>query len=442
MAALVSPTLIAGVVALGFYGNLHRRASAMSSVALPVFPSPETSQRLLIVAPHLDDETLGAGGLIAEARQAGIPVHIVFLTNGDAFPAACMLVNSNLHPEPKDYIHLGEVRQKEALAALKQLGVSQQDVTFLGYPDQGMRALWETNWSPQTPYRSRFTQRSSTPRGPYCGQAVLNDLTHLIETFQPTDLYVTHPADDHQDHSLAAAFIEAARETASRPTGQPLPQLHYYIVHRGDWPLPQGYSPQVPLIPPAGLTQADTYWRSLPLTPTAQRAKRSALNQYHSQLELCGRQLRSFLRENEIFGQLPSPVIGPGQPGVLRDAQGDDVVRFANPAMDISRVTARLQGEVLQVSLQLRGAVSPGVRYGIRIRSGEGKFVARSLHSPSLTPTGTNLITGSIPLAELGVKDQPLSTLWLSADTGMTARYVVDQTGFRQLQLRQESVKP
>ncbi len=438
LAAVVSPTLLVGLVALAFYGNLHRRASAMSSVALPNFPKPTVKQRLLIISPHLDDETLGVGGLISEARKAGIPVQIVFLTNGDAFPAACVLVNGNLHPESKDYVHLGEVRQKEALAALHELGIGPDDVTFLGYPDQGMRALWETNWSPQNPYRSRFTQRSSTPRGPYCGEAVLQDLSESIRRFQPTDIYVTHPADDHQDHSLAAAFTQAALQTQ---VALPKPNLHYYIVHRGDWPLPQGYSPHLPMIPPAGLTHADTFWRSLPLTSDAQRAKRRALNQYPSQLELCGRQLRSFLRENEIFGELPISEIEPGKIGVVRDAQGDDVFRFANPATDISQLTARQVDSALEVVVKLRGAASPGVRYGIHIRSSDGGFVARTLLSPSLTQTGIRTIHCSIPLTEILKKTQSPKTLWISADTGMTARFTVDQTGYRQFLLRPVSNK-
>ena len=46
----------------------------------------------------------------------------------------------------------------------------------------------------------------------------------------------THPADDHMDHSIAASFTEAALEGTSLKNTL----LHYYIVHRGDWPLPQG----------------------------------------------------------------------------------------------------------------------------------------------------------------------------------------------------------
>lgn len=44
-------------------------------------------QRLVVVAPHPDDEVLGCGGLIAAARAAGVPVLIIALTDGEqAYP--------------------------------------------------------------------------------------------------------------------------------------------------------------------------------------------------------------------------------------------------------------------------------------------------------------------------------------------------------------------
>ena len=44
--------------------------------------------RVLVLAPHPDDETLGAGGLIAQARAAGATVCVALLTQGEAEPGA------------------------------------------------------------------------------------------------------------------------------------------------------------------------------------------------------------------------------------------------------------------------------------------------------------------------------------------------------------------
>ncbi|MBB6052425.1 PIG-L deacetylase family protein [Armatimonas rosea] len=428
LVAFVSPPLLGALFALLFYANLHRSASAMTSEPLPAFPPLVPAQRLLVIAPHCDDETLGVGGVIAQARHDGIPVHVVFLTNGDAFPAACALVTRNLQPAAKDYVKLGNLRQKEALAALKHLGVGPEDVTFLGYPDRGIRALWEANWSPEKPYKSPFTQKDSVRGEAYCGQSLVSDLTQLIQKTRPTDIFVTHPADDHQDHSLAATFTEAALQKSKVERVL----MHYYIVHRGDWPLPQGYSPSLPLVPPAGFTSADTHWRTVTLSHDALKAKERALKEYDSQLKLCDRFLNSFLRTSEIFGQLTQAGIDPMHTASVRDGQGDDVVRFANPSTDLTRLDAQLVGKNLKVTLNLRGASAPGVRYALHLRSEKGTFLARTLRSPYLSQPGSSQLVCSIPLAELETGTQPLEeALWISAETGMTARNIVDQTGYR-----------
>lgn len=51
--------------------------------ALPSFDLAGVSE-LIVVAAHPDDETLGAGGLIAECSKREIPVHVVVVTDGAA----------------------------------------------------------------------------------------------------------------------------------------------------------------------------------------------------------------------------------------------------------------------------------------------------------------------------------------------------------------------
>ena len=75
---------------------------------------------MTVVAPHPDDETLAAGGLMFDLVQAGWDVSIVVVTDGAAS-----------HPDVKD---LAEVRADECRKALQTLGVSRPP-TFLGFPD-------------------------------------------------------------------------------------------------------------------------------------------------------------------------------------------------------------------------------------------------------------------------------------------------------------------
>src|SRR6476646_4479916 len=41
--------------------------------------------RMLVFAPHPDDEVLAAGGLIQQVREGGGTVHVVYLTSGDSY---------------------------------------------------------------------------------------------------------------------------------------------------------------------------------------------------------------------------------------------------------------------------------------------------------------------------------------------------------------------
>jgi LmbE family N-acetylglucosaminyl deacetylase len=96
---------------------------ASRSRVLPTFPGP-----LLVIAPHPDDETLGCGGLIARQLRARAPVHVVFVTNGEA--------SHRNHPTlPSTAV--GELRRAEALAALGKLGAMDPVAisTFLAAPD-------------------------------------------------------------------------------------------------------------------------------------------------------------------------------------------------------------------------------------------------------------------------------------------------------------------
>jgi hypothetical protein len=83
-------------------GLLVPYAHADQQLPLLAMPfSPAT--RLLVVAPHPDDETLGAGGLIQRVRHAGGAVKVVFMTNGDGYPVGVTLARHVQHLQAQDY---------------------------------------------------------------------------------------------------------------------------------------------------------------------------------------------------------------------------------------------------------------------------------------------------------------------------------------------------
>ncbi len=82
--------------------------------------------RVLIIAPHPDDESLGCGGLIALHTRAGQSAHVLFVSDGSASHP-----NSTSFP-PKE---LARLREHEALAAIRELGLDETAATFLKLPD-------------------------------------------------------------------------------------------------------------------------------------------------------------------------------------------------------------------------------------------------------------------------------------------------------------------
>ncbi|MCS0501257.1 PIG-L family deacetylase [Ancylobacter sp. GSK1Z-4-2] len=92
-----------------------------------VEPAAFVRHGLLVVAPHPDDESLGCGGLIAACRGNGLPVTIVFVSDG-----AGSHPHSRAFPPPR----LAALRREEAMAAAHQLGVEESHVHFIDLPDR------------------------------------------------------------------------------------------------------------------------------------------------------------------------------------------------------------------------------------------------------------------------------------------------------------------
>ena len=137
--------------------------SAMVSRAESQFPPPVKGERLVIIAPHPDDEVLGCGGLIQQAVAAGADVHVIYLTNGDHNQMAFKLFSGRLHLGPKDYFKFGERRRIEATAANRLLGLQSEQLIFLGYPDWGSLRIWRDYWGTNKVFTSDATRTNAVP---------------------------------------------------------------------------------------------------------------------------------------------------------------------------------------------------------------------------------------------------------------------------------------
>jgi LmbE family N-acetylglucosaminyl deacetylase len=80
----------------------------------------------LVIAPHMDDESLGCGMLLAQ-REASQAVHVIFASDGSLSPP--IPTNDSIKES------LPRRRQGEARQALTELGVPEDHVEFLGFTD-------------------------------------------------------------------------------------------------------------------------------------------------------------------------------------------------------------------------------------------------------------------------------------------------------------------
>ena len=78
---------------------------------------------VVVLAAHPDDETLGAGGLVARCHAVGVPVTVVIVTDGGAS-----------HPLLGDDRDLRRERRREAVDAVADLAPS-AGLVFLGFDD-------------------------------------------------------------------------------------------------------------------------------------------------------------------------------------------------------------------------------------------------------------------------------------------------------------------
>jgi len=350
-----------------------------------------SSDRILIIAPHPDDETLACGGLIKWAKDNDIPVLIAFLTNGDAYLKSCEKVTSNVNPTPADFRRMGEARHKEALAAAKVLGLEEENALFLCYPDGGMNSLFNTDWdyanlhlgrngATEAPYSYAYEKEA-----PYCGKNLEKNLITINKKFKPTAIVYPDPYDSHHDHWATSAFVEYV-----------LCKMNYdgkrfaYLIHKGsNWPFPWGYNPTLELLPPPELLELDGKWTRFYLSEDEKKAKYEAVNCYVSQKAAKGNFLDAFVRRNELFVSYPVLETKPVEkkpnffakeemPYILiKDPQHDILQSNFEKQGDIKAIAFALGNKNAWVAIETEGGIASEVIYEIHLRVFGKKEVSR-----------------------------------------------------------------
>lgn len=443
---------------VGYFFPRPRPLEIANVVTLP------PGARVLVVAPHSDDETLGAGGLMAQAVEAGSDVYVALITAGDGFRLGAEAYYGRLRPSHELMLRFGQARLGETRAALAELGVPAENLLFLGYGDRSLHRLWLECWHASAPCTSDATGSSRVPYAgalrpgaAYAGDSLLADLETVLVEVQPQLVVYPHPNDSHVDHWAAHNFVAAAlADLALRQPDWEPPEELLYLVHRGDWPAPKGDRPQDTLYPPPGLSGGSTRWLHQPLTRSEVERKRAAILAYRSQVRLMRRFLLSFARRDELFGMLPPVRLPPPGPGrvewieVVTDPRGDTVVRDVTPGSDIGAVWAARHGDTLHLSAQLGRRSSGRVEYTFRVHawapdSGWGPLeripgrggpraagppVADQAGAPPAVRAEGNWVYAQVPLPDTGADGPHRLAAMVNVETRIAGR-LIDRSAWR-----------
>lgn len=238
-------------------------------------PVIDRSTRLLVVAPHPDDESLAAGMLIQRTLAAGGRADVLLLTDGDDNPWPQRWMERRLVIDAAARLRWGARRRKEVAAALARLGVGPDHLHALGWHD--MQVTDEL--------RMRH------------GQAV-GAIRRVMERTRPNLVVLPDLGDTHPDHGsahvLARLALAAAGSTADVLT---------YMVHGTERSAPEDL-----LIPDAD--------------PERQATKIDAVLEHATQMALSRKRMLGVASRPERFDRpLPSPggahLRLPWQPGPL-----------------------------------------------------------------------------------------------------------------------------
>src|SRR5690606_9226054 len=126
---------------------------------------PSSAQdRLLVLAPHPDDETIATGGLVQSALAAGAKVHVLFATDGDNNPWPQRWLERRWRIGERERARWGARRRGEAQDALARLAGSGRSATaaFLGWPDQGLTSLLMDDAAAIATLRERILAQAPT----------------------------------------------------------------------------------------------------------------------------------------------------------------------------------------------------------------------------------------------------------------------------------------
>lgn len=160
------------------------RQATGSRFKLQVLETPP-SGKVLVLAPHPDDDVIGCGGTLKLHRENNDGVKVVYLSDGSGGFSKNKKINSINERKA-----LAKLRSQEAKAASKTLDIN--DLVFWKYPDGKLSA----------------------------NKSTVKLLQNILHDYQPKTIYVPSFLDPHPDHYETAKILALALQEKSDFNGQ------------------------------------------------------------------------------------------------------------------------------------------------------------------------------------------------------------------------------
>ena len=151
-----------------------------------------TAKKVLVLAPHPDDDCFGVGGTIKKMTNSGANVTVAYFCDGSGGVKEDRIKNYELRIKNSDVRNKGliSIRKEEARETKEILGVAEQ--VFLGYPDGHLAS----------------------------GTAANKVLRDLIKRLEPDIIFVPSFIDNHPDHRAVNDILISVLTKYIEPTVQ------------------------------------------------------------------------------------------------------------------------------------------------------------------------------------------------------------------------------
>lgn len=156
--------------------------------------------KIIVFAPHPDDETLACGGTIVKKIHEGYEVYVVVMTDGRH---SHDLVLGLKEPSPEA---IAKIRVREVSEATAILGVQSDNLILLGFEDSKL-----------SQYVAKAKERT----------------IQILNEIRPVEVFVTCREDESEDHRAACQIVKDSIKEVNLPT-----RLYEYPVWGGkvSWP--------------------------------------------------------------------------------------------------------------------------------------------------------------------------------------------------------------